>query len=234
MRSIRIIALTIFLLPSILQAQDNRLIKKQRREGWELLFDGRTLKGWHSYRQPTAGAAWNVKENAIHLDPAAKEGRGDIVTDAMYDNYEFRFTWKIAPRGNSGVIFMVQESPEIGYTFQSGPEYQIIDNVNYPDKLDAKQMSGSLYDLIACPAEYCKPAGQWNEGAIIVDRGRIKLELNGKLAVDVTMGSKEWNDAMAPSKFASMNTFAKVQSGRIAIQDHSGEVWVKNMRIRKL
>lgn len=234
MRFLNTFALLAILMPAFLQAQDNRLIKKQRREGWELLFDGRTLAGWHSYNQTAVGAAWNVKDNAIHLDPSMKEGRGDIVTDAVYDNYEFRFTWKIASKGNSGIIFMVQEKPEIGYTFQSGPEYQLIDNVNYPDKLDAKQMSGSLYDLIACPAEFCKPAGQWNEGAITVDHGRVKLELNGKLAVDVTMGSNAWNAALAPSKFASMATFAKVQAGRIAIQDHSGEVWVKNMRIRKL
>jgi hypothetical protein len=234
MKSLVLFALTLLIMPACLQAQDNRLIKKERREGWELLFDGRTTKGWHSYRQTNVGAAWTVKDNALHLDPAAKEGRGDIVTDAIYDNYEFRFTWKIAAKGNSGIIFMVQELPEIGYTFQSGPEYQLIDNVNYPDKLDAKQMSGSLYDLIACPAEFCKPAGQWNEGAIIVDHGRIKLELNGKVAVDVAMGSQAWNDALAPSKFATMTTFAKVQAGRIALQDHSGVVWVKNMRIRKL
>jgi hypothetical protein len=224
----------LFLLPAVVQAQDNRLIKKQRREGWELLFDGRTTKGWHTYNKTAVGAAWTVKDYALHLDPSAKEGRGDIVTDAVYDNYEFRFTWKIAAKGNSGIIFMVQELPEIGYTFQSGPEYQLIDNINYAEKPEAKQMSGSLYDLIACPPEFCKPAGQWNEGAVIVDHGRIKLELNGKTAVDVTMGSKAWNDALAPSKFASMTTFAKVQPGRIAIQDHSGEVWVKNMRIRKL
>jgi hypothetical protein len=228
------IVFVLLVMSSGLQAQDNRLIKKERREGWELLFDGRTTKGWHSWKQTSVGAAWSVKDASLHLDPTAKEGRGDIVTDAVYDNFEMRFTWKIAAKGNSGIIFMVQEIPEVYGTFISGPEYQLIDNVNYPEKLDAKQMSGSLYDLIACPAEYCKPAGQWNEGVIIVDHGRIKLELNGKLAAEVTMGSQQWNDVVGPSKFAKEKYFAKVQAGRIAIQDHSGEVWVKNMRIRKL
>ncbi len=234
MRSIRICAVAVLLLPIILKAQDNRLIKKERKAGWELLFDGRTLKGWHSWKQTSVGAAWSVKDAAIHLDPSVKEGRGDIVTDGVYDNYEFRFSWKIAPKGNSGIIFMVQEVPEVYATFISGPEYQLIDNKGYPDKLDDKQMSGSLYDLIACPVEYCNPAGQWNEGAIMVDHGRIRLELNGKTAAEVTMGSKQWNDVVVPSKFAREKYFAKVQAGRIAIQDHSGEVWVKNMRIRRL
>jgi len=234
MKSLVLVAIALLIMPAYLQAQDNRLIKKQRREGWELIFDGRTTKGWHSWKQTTVGSAWTVKDNSLHLDPTSKEGRGDLVTDGIYENYEFRFTWKIAPKGNSGIIFLVQEIPEVNATWHSGPEYQLLDNLNYPEKPEDKQMSGSLYDLIACPAEYCKPAGEWNEGAIIVDHGRIKLELNGKTSAEVTLGSKQWNDALSPSKFAPMANFAKVQAGRIALQDHSGEVWVKNMRIRKL
>jgi hypothetical protein len=215
-------------------AQDNRLIKKERRAGWELLFDGTTTKGWHNFNKQEVGMAWGVKDRSLHLDPAVKEGRGDIVTDGVYENYEFRFSWKIAAKGNSGIIFMVQEGPRFSATWHTGPEYQLLDNFGYPEKPEPKQFSGSLYDLVACPAEWCKPAGQWNEGAITVDHGRIRLELNGTQAVDITMGSEDWNRAIAPSKFAAMTDFAKVQAGHIAIQDHGGEVWLKNLRIRKL
>ena len=234
MKKILLLSATFSLICLALSAQDNRVIKKERREGWELLFDGHSTKGWHSWKKQEVSKGWGVKDNALHLDPAIKVDRGDLVTDANFDNFELRFSWKIAPKGNSGIIFMVQEKPEINATWHSGPEYQLIDNFNYPEQLDAKQMSGSLYDLIACPAELCKPAGQWNDGAIILDHGRIRQELNGKTVVDINMGSAEWNAALAPSKFAPMKDFAKVQAGRIAIQDHGGEVWMKNIKIRKL
>jgi hypothetical protein len=234
MRKMMLLHILFFLLVGNLSAQDNRVVKKERREGWELLFDGQSTKGWHTWKRTDVSKGWGVKDHALHLDPSVKDDRGDLVTDASFENYELRFTWKIAPKGNSGIIFLVQEKPGIDATWFSGPEYQLIDNVNYPDKLDPKQMSASLYDLIACPAELCKPAGQWNEGAIIVDHGRIRQELNGKTVVDVTLGSATWNAALAPSKFAPMKDFAKVAEGRIAIQDHSGEVWVKNIKIRKL
>jgi hypothetical protein len=234
MRSSILLFAGIFFIFPHTQAQDNRLTKKEKRAGWTLLFDGKTTNGWHGYNKDRMLRCWDVQDGSIHQDPSVKDDRGDLVTDGVYDDFELRFNWKVAPKGNSGMIFMIQELPRIYASWFSGPEYQMMDNFGYPSKLEPDQYSGSLFDLVGCPLEICKPAGQWNESTISVDHGRIRLGLNGTQTVDITMGSADWTKAVAGSKFANMADFAKVQSGRIAIQEHGGEVWVKNIRIRKL
>ena len=100
----------------------NTLTSKERAEGWKLLFDGRTLQGWHGYLSETIPDGWTVADGVIAL--AGKEG-GDIVTLNEYENFDFKFEWKISPKGNSGVLYLINESPELERTYYSGPEYQV-------------------------------------------------------------------------------------------------------------
>lgn len=225
----------IMVLASAVKSQPlNTLTAKEKADGWKLLFDGKTTKGWHTFKQKGIGKAWNVQEGALHLDVSTKDGRGDIVSDAAYENYHFTFDWKVAPKANSGIIFLVQDREPYQATWHTGPEYQIIDNVNYPDKLNPIQLSASLYDLIACPAEFVKPAGDWNTGAIIINKGSLKFYVNGKLAVKTTLWNDEWKKMVEGSKFINEKDFARSPVGHLAIQDHGGEVWLRNLKIKTL
>jgi hypothetical protein len=206
----------------------------QQDKEWATLFDGKSLQGWHLFKKPGAPTAWQVRDGAIYLDISQKEGRGDLVTDQAYGDFHLQFDWKVAKGSNSGLIFFVQEQDPFKATWHTGPEFQVIDNTGYPDKLGPKQMAGSLYDLIACPTDYIKPTGEWNASEIIYQDGKLEFFLNGKKAVSVALGSDEWKSLIAGSKFSAMKDFAKTPQGRIALQDHGGEVWYRNIRIKSL
>ena len=149
---------------------------------WVSLFDGNSTSGWHTYGKTTVGAAWKVDGGALHLsvpkemkDFQNKEG-GDIVTNDEYENFDLKLEWKISPKGNSGIIFLVHEdTTQYKYTFNTGPEMQVLDNDGHPDGKIKKHRAGDLYDLISCSKETVKPVGEWNEV-------EIKL-LNGKLGL---------------------------------------------------
>jgi hypothetical protein len=201
---------------------------------WVSLFDGKTTKGWHSYMKPGQPTAWAVENGTLYLDASAKEGKGDLVTDEEFDEFELKFEWKVEKGYNGGVIFFVQEEPRFGATYVTGPEFQLIDNTGYPDKLNPAQMAGSLYDLIACPAEYIKPTGEWNSSVIRFKDKKLEFTVNGKKAVSTTLWDDNWNKMVAASKFGTMCCFAKTSKGRIALQDHGGGTWYRNIMVRKL
>jgi hypothetical protein len=201
---------------------------------WVSLFNGKSLSGWHLFKKPGAQTAWTVRDGAIYLDISQKEGRGDLVTDQSYKDFHLRFEWKVAKGSNSGIMFFVQENNHNVSTWHTGPEFQVIDNTGYPDKLEPRQKSASLYDLIACPESLIKPTGEWNQGEIIVKQGKITFIVNGKSALSVMHDSDEWKTLISASKFAAMNAFAKTTEGRIALQDHGGEVWYRDIRIKSL
>jgi cytochrome c len=220
---------------------DNTLTEAEKAAGWKLLFDGKSTAGWHSYGQKAAGKNWIVQDGAIHLDVTAKNAEGwqakdggDLTTDAGYANYELRLDWKIAPCGNSGVIYNIVEDPKYKYPWESGPEMQVLDNACHPDAMIEKHRAGDLYDLISTQYMTVKPAGQWNHVRLINRNGKVEHWLNGRKVVEVDMSGGDWAQLIAGSKFKEMPAFGKTVKGRIAIQDHGDRVWYKNLKIREL
>jgi len=203
-------------------------------KGYINLFDGNTLSGWHIFKKPGLIPAWDVQDGAIHLDPTKKEGRGDLVTGFEFEDFDLIFDWKIAVKSSSGLLFMVQETEKNRFSWHTGPEFKIIDNENYPGTLLPKQMSGSLNDLIACPPTFCKPVGEWNTTQIKLKKHKLTIFLNGKNVVNIEVGSSDWNALVYGSKYAAFDQFAKSTSGRIALVDHGGEVWFRNLFIKSL
>jgi len=211
---------------------------RQAEEPWQVLFDGKSLDGWHSYGKPDPGTAWVVEGGVLLFNASAKKGGasgGDLVTDQEYDNFHLQLEWKISTKGNSGVIFYVNEDankyPE---TYNTGLEMQILDNDGHPDGKIHKHRAGDLYDLIPCSRETVNPPGKWNKVDIISDKGHLEFHLNGTKVVETTLWDASWKDLVSKSKFASMPGFSIYQKGRIALQDHGDEVWYRNIRIRKL
>src|SRR6185436_6823211 len=144
--------------------KDNTLSEKEKKEGWKLLFDGTTMNGWRTYKNKQTDD-WDVKNGELYCKMEGVTKRADMITNDVYENYELQIDWKIAPKENSGIIYMVTE--ENGATYESGPEYQLIDDLGYPDKLSDKQLSGANYDMQAPNAKVSKPAGEFNHTRII-------------------------------------------------------------------
>lgn len=212
----------------------NTLTEKEKADGWKLLFDGKSTTGWRTFNSDKAEAGWGIADGALHLDKNAKDGRGDILTDKEYENYELTLEWKIGACGNSGIIFNVVEDKKYKTTYLTGPEMQVLDNTCHPDAKIIKHRAGDLYDLISCSKETVKPAGEWNLIKLVSNHGKMEFWLNGTNTVNFTMHTPEWDAMVAGSKFKNMPDFGKATKGRIALQDHGDEVWYRNIKIKEL
>ena len=206
-------------------------------DDWVSLFDGKTTNGWHTYGQPGPGSAWKVQDSVLYLDASSKTGRGDLVTDSTYENFDLKLEWKIAKGGNSGIMFDVHEDT-VKYkdTYETGPEMQILDNEGHPDGRIFKHRAGDLYDLIPCHQQTVKHVGEWNQVEIRLKNGKLRFTLNGTVVVETKMWDDDWNKLVAGSKFASMPGFATFHKGHISLQDHGQDegVWFKNIQIKQL
>jgi len=204
--------------------------------GWVTLFDGTTTAGWHSYGNIAAAGRWKVADGAIYVDTAQKGGEGgDLCSTEEYDNFDFKLEWKIAPNGNSGIIFYVNEdTAKYHNTYETGPEMQVLDNDGHPDGKITNHRAGDLYDLIKCSKETVKPVGEWNEAEIRSKDGKLDFYLNGTNVVTTTMWDDNWKEMVAGSKFKTMPGFGTFKKGKIALQDHGNLVWYRNIKIKKL
>jgi len=224
------------LAPFVSRAQEsapNTLSPTEKKEGWKLLFDGTSTKGWHVYGRP-AVAQWIVQDGAIAPDQT-KPVHGDLVTNEDYGDFDLKLEWKISPNGNSGVLFYVQEdTAKYKEPYFTGPEMQVLDNDgNHDGKIHAHR-AGDLYDLIASSSEPVKAVGEWNQIEIYSKGGTLKLFVNGVNVVSTTMWDDNWRQMIAHSKFKNMPAFGVAHTGKIDLQYHNFPVWYRNIRIKKL
>ncbi len=219
---------------------NNTLTEEEKKEGWELLFDGATTSGWHRYGNTPVGAAWKVADGNLYLDATNKKDwqirdGGDIITDTEYDNFDLKLDWKIDTSGNSGIIFYIYEdSVKYEWPWHTGMEMQVLDNNGHPDAKIIKHRAGDLYDLISTSKETVKPALEWNTAEIKCLNGKLDLYLNAENIVSTTLWDDNWKKLVAGSKFKSMPDFGTYKKGKIGLQDHGNTVWYRNMKIRKL
>jgi hypothetical protein len=207
----------------------NVLSEAEQAEGFMLLFDGQSLDGWRSFQRDTV-AGWTVEDGAI----ARVGGGGDIITEREFDNFDFHFEWKISPQGNSGVMYFVVESDEYNETYATGPEYQVLDDLGFPQELKEDQYAGANYDMHVPSQRVTKPAGEWNQSRIVSDNNRIEHWLNGVKVVEYEIGSEDWENRVQNSKWKDFPGYGKARRGHIALQDHGNPVWFRNLKIKEL
>jgi len=207
--------------------------QNQSAKQQQILFDGKTTQGWHTYLKSDATPAWAVVDGTLQLNPKA-EGQGDLVTDQEYENFELSLEWNISEGGNSGIIFGVHEDPAFRATYDTGIEMQVLDNKNAEDNKKANHLAGSLYDLKAPAKDVAKPAGEWNAIKLRKQNGNLTFWQNGVKIIETQMGSAEWQTMVENSKFKTWKNFAKYPKGRIALQDHGHEVSFRNIKIKQL
>jgi cytochrome c len=219
----------------------NTLTAEEKAAGWILLFDGKTTKGWRNYNKQTIGERWKVADGVLYLDVSNKNadgfqvgGGGDIITEAEYENYELRIEWKIAKCGNSGIIYHIHEDAQIRYPWQTGLEYQLIDDTCHPDAKFEKRRASSLYDLVMAVPVVVKPAEEWNKTRLVCKGDQVEHWLNNKKVVSVTMGSPEWKQMLPNSKWKDHPKFGTFRKGNIGLQDHGDGISFRNIKLRKL
>lgn len=203
---------------------------------WETIFDGKTLTGWHGYNKTGELKNWTIQDSALTCLGAAKEAHGgDLVSDKEYGNFELSWDWKVDKGSNSGVMYHVVEDPKYKAPYETGPEYQVIDDIGFPEKLEDWQTAGADYAMTpANSKKKLKPVGEWNSSSIIYNNGHVEHWLNGEKVVEFEAGSEEWNKKRTEGKWKDYPDYAKARSGKIALQDHGNKAYYKNIRVRSL
>ncbi|HJP83833.1 MAG TPA: DUF1080 domain-containing protein [Fimbriimonadaceae bacterium] len=216
-----IVALTAMVL-----MQHNTLSFDEARSGWRLLFDGKSTRGWHNFKASGIRPGWKVEDGVLMCaDPS---NAGDIVSNDKFDWFELELDFNIARGGNSGVMYHVADDGEA--TWHSGPEIQIYDHPAEP----GTEITGYLYQLYTAPHDASRPSGEWNHMRVVVAPDKCYTEINGVRYYEYVLGSKDFRDRVAKSKFAVYPKFGKLKRGTLAIQGDHGVVSFRDIKIRPI
>ena len=218
---------------SAITAADNTLSPEEQAAGWQLLFDGHSAEHWVNYRSDTLSDGWQVVDGELRW---VSKQAGDIVTRQHYRDFEFSIDWNISKQGNSG-IFLKADPTVAGPIFKSAIEMQVLDNTHPAAKSGgpaSSNQAGACYGLYAVDPGIAKPPGEWNTARIISKGQHVQLFLNGQKTADFIIGSDDWNQRVAHSKFKRWPGFGLAAQGPLGLQDHGNPVSFKNIKIRKL
>jgi hypothetical protein len=228
---------------------DNRLTEHERAEGWKLLWDGRTTRGWRSARSdgfPEAG--WSIRDGLLNVaasDGSESRNGGDIVTEQEYSDFELQLDFRLTPGANSGIKYFVDTGLLKGEGSAIGLEFQLLDDARHPDaKLgrDGNRTLGSLYDLIAArnlsepdsADKRVNPPGEWNRARIVVRGAHVEHWLNDIKVVEYERGSPAYRALVARSKYRDWPNFGERPRGPILLQDHGNAVSFRSIKLRDL
>jgi len=218
----------------------NTLTDEEKAAGWELLFDGSTLNGWKRFNHDTIGPLWTVQEGMIVCDgQGLGEGTanigGSLITTRPFGNFELSVDWKLSPGGNSGIIYHVVEDKKYKHDYETGPEFQVMDDGGWKDPLNEAQKAGSSYDMFEAPAtKKLNPVGEWNTARLIYNNGHVEHWLNGEKVVEFEEGSPEFQERYKKSKWVDYPDWNKFKVGAISLQDHGAPVYYRNIKVRAL
>jgi hypothetical protein len=218
---------------------DNTLSEKEKKDGWKLLFDGKSSQGWMNAKTkqfPSTG--WEIMDGILITNPGnRKDGGGDIVTTGKYRNFELSVDFRYAPGANSGIKYFIDTERDNGKYPSIGCEYQILDDKLHPDAkegITGNRTLAGLYDLITPKPKKDNGPDKWNTATIIVEGNHVRHLLNGAVTVEYERNNKAWKDLVATSKFRDIPGFGENEEGRILLQDHGNVVGFKNIRIREI
>lgn len=222
-------------------AIDNALSPREKAEGWQLLWDGKTSEGWQGARLNTfPEKGWTIRDGILTVEKGnggESTNGGDIVTTKKYRNFMLSVDFQITQGANSGIKYFVDPGMNKGAGSAIGCEFQILDDLRHPDaKLGVKgnRKLGSLYDLIPAPEQKPFDINRFNTALVIVRGKHVEHWLNGVKLLEYDRDSQQWNALVAYSKYRDWPNFGNAAEGHILLQDHGDEVRFKNIKIKEL
>ena len=237
-----LVCVAVILIPVFISAQkakkspDNSLSKKEIKQGWQLLFDGRTMDGWKGYNSDKMFSCWSISNGELVCKgEGGSETAGDIITVSEFDNFELSLEWNISHAGNSGIFYHVLEGQKYKAAYETAPEYQLIDDTGWPGKLEEWQQTGADYAMTpAIKNKQFMPVGKWNNSRIIYNKGHVEYWLNGMKVVEFEAYSPEWEKLRSAGKWKDYPDYAISKTGRIGLQNHGSGVKFRNIKVRKI
>jgi hypothetical protein len=224
------LSLAIVCATAVMSAQQgtNTLTAAEKAEGWKLLFDGKTTAGWRAFKAPTPPAGWRAVDGEL----VRQDKGGDLMTAEQFDNFELRLEWKLTRNGNSGIMFRVTDQGN--QTYETGPEFQILDNAGHKDGKDPMTSAGSNYAMHPPVRDVTRPIGEWNEVRLIVNGAHVEHWMNGVKLLEYELWSEDWDKRLKASKFAKMPGYGRARRGHLVLQDHGDLVSFRNIKIKPL
>jgi hypothetical protein len=225
----------------------NDLHEAEKRQGWQMLWDGQTTRGWRgALRDAFPVHGWLIKDGELSVresggDPA--QAGGDIVTLEEFARFEVQLDFKLTPGANSGIKYLVSETMDPKGSSALGLEYQLLDDEKHPDArmgVDGNRTLASLYDLIpSTTAVFGRrvPRGVdvWHHARIVVPASNhVEHWLDGFKVVEYVRGSDEFKALVAKSKYKDLPGFGLGEKGRILLQDHGNTVYFRSIKVRRL
>lgn len=213
MRQFFILALMSVFINPALAGDSNSLSDQEEKKGFELLFNGEDLTGWHH------SGNWKVEEGAI-----AREGKGGSLVyekQPVPDDFELKFEWKVGVGSNSGVYYRPTQY-----------EYQILDNSVHADGKNPRTSAASVYFCMAPSKDNTKPVGEWNEARIVCKGTVIQHWLNGEKVIDFDYTDPKWEFNVDLLKRRGGDLTAR--GAKLSLQDHGDPVWYRNIKLREI
>jgi hypothetical protein len=221
----------------------NALTPAEREQGFELLFDGASMRGWRGLRQEAIAAdRWRVEGGVLEAlapKPGSQERNDDIVTLRSFSSFELRAEFRLSPGANSGIKYFLRPNASNDSGMSSvGHEYQVLDDAAHPDAkqgIAGNRTLASLYDILPARADKPqRPIGAWNEVRIVVRGRRVEHWLNGAKVLEFERGSADFKSHLATSKHKVWPGYGEENEGPILLQHHGGGTGYRSIRIRVL
>lgn len=228
---------------------NNTLSKREKAQGWSLLWDGKTTQGWRGAKlKQFPATGWQIDDGVLSVlssDGGESTNGGDIISDREFSNFELEVDFNITQAANSGIKYFVDPNLLKGKGSAIGLEFQILDDIGHPDAkrgVKGNRTVGSLYDLITA-ANLSEPSndkkrfngvGKWNRARIVVRGSKVEHWLNNIKVVEYERGTQMFRALVAYSKYAKWPNFGEWSKGPILLQDHGDFVSFRNIKIREL
>ena len=208
----------------------NTLTAAEKSAGWELLFDGKSMSGWHGYNGQSL-QAWAIEDCA--LKTVGTEGnygsdlRADLATDRELTSFEISLDWKATKGGNSGLMYGVVEDKRYDTGVEDRPRVPVHRRHRVPR--EAQGVAEGRRQLRHAPpqrGEAAEAGGEWNNTRIVVNGSHVEHWLNGRKILEFERWNDEWQKLRDSGKWKEAPDYGLAKTGRLVLQDHGRRVLV--------
>jgi hypothetical protein len=227
-RTIATAAILLTMICGTVRAGDNELTEQEKKDGWILMFDGKTVDGWMEGKKPMD--AKHAQDGTINvLDQTVYVAH----YDRKFSDFHFSCDYKFDKGTNSGLFFHIAKPNDAG--IGRGFEIQVLDSYGKPP---TRLECGSLYEFLAPTKQMVKPAGEWNHCEVICDGPKVKVILNGEQVIDADLD--KWdkpgvNPDGGKNKFKwALKDMPREGYIGLSFHDKGKNCWYKNLKVKPL